>query len=364
VASVAELEAALLAAQAETQRCREWLAHSEECSFTADQNGLLWLSPAAERQFGYTLASAQALAAPLLAALAQRLARYAAGDASRWQVRREVELPHADGSLLTLEIMSTLLAEADGSVRRVHGIVRDLSAARALAQQQRQWTSMLSHEFRTPLAVIDGAVQRLEMTGAGHDEATRKRYRKIQTAVDRLLALLDQHLTPQRMAEIGRERQPDQVAPASLLQAAVQQAASRRAGITLELGPLPAQLRCDPAGLRLCLDILLDNAIKYTPPDSPITVLGRLLSGPERGVELLVCDSGAGLPAAELARIFDKAYRGSNAAEVAGSGLGLYMASAIAEVHGASLTGKNISGGGMEFRICLPIASEVGKVLA
>lgn len=358
----AELQAALAAAQAELQRCREWLAYSEEASFIADAAGLIWLSPACERQFGYTLAGAQALAAPLLAALPVRLARYAGGDATRWQVRRELQLSHADGHLLSLEIITTLMPEADGSLRRIHGIVRDMTAAQALDVKQKQFTSMLSHEFRTPLAVIDGAAQLLEMTGKDHDESTRKRYRKIQTAADRLLALVDEHLTPQRMAEIGRKRQPDQVAPASLLQAAVQQAASRRASLTLALGNLPAQMRCDPAGMRLCLDILLDNAIKYTPAESAIEVAAAMAAG--GGLEMRVRDYGAGVEPGELGQIFQKAYRGNNAAHVAGSGLGLYMASAVIEVHGGTLTARYADGGGMEFRIWLPIASEAGKVLA
>ncbi|WP_374361197.1 ATP-binding protein [Pseudoduganella danionis] len=358
----AELEAMLIAAQAEMQRCREWLAYSEEASFTADAAGLIWLSPACARQFGYTLATAQALAVPLLAQLPARLARYAGGDATRWQVRRELELPHADGHPVSVEITTTLLPETDGSVRRIHGIVRDLTLARELALQQKQFTSMLSHEFRTPLAVIDGAAQLLEMTGTAHDESTRKRYRKIQTAADRLLALLDEHLTPERMAEIGRVRQPDQVAPASLLQTAVQQAASRRSNITLALGNLPAQIRCDPAGMRLCLDVVLDNAIKYTPATSVIEVSGQMAAG--GGLEMLVRDHGDGVAESELGRIFEKAYRGNNAGQIAGSGLGLYMASAVLEVHGGSLTARHASGGGMEFRIWLPIASQTGKVLA
>jgi hypothetical protein len=86
--------------------------------------------------------------------------------------------------------------------------VRDLSARRERERQQKRFASMLSHEFRTPLSTIDGAVQRLEMTGAHHDEGTRKRYRKIQAAVDRMLAMLDEYLSPDRMASIGRTRQP------------------------------------------------------------------------------------------------------------------------------------------------------------
>jgi signal transduction histidine kinase len=89
----------------------------------------------------------------------------------------------------------------------VVGVVRDLTRART-GPAAEKFASMLSHEFRTPLSTIDGAVQRLEMTGAHHDEGTRKRYRKIQTAVDRMLAMLDEYLSPERMAASAASASP------------------------------------------------------------------------------------------------------------------------------------------------------------
>jgi signal transduction histidine kinase len=221
---------------------------------------------------------------------------------------------------------------------------------------------MLSHEFRTPLSTIDGAVQRLEMTGAHHDEGTRKRYRKIQTAVDRMLAMLDEYLSPERMASIGRERQPDEVNPADLLQSMAEQARRRRPQVSVRTENLPQWMRCDPAGVRLCLEILIDNAIKYTEDNIPLELVGRIAT--EGGVELLVRDHGAGIPEADLPQVFDKAFRGSNAASVAGSGLGLYMARSIVDVHGGTVTARNVSESGTEFRIWLPVAVNAGKSLA
>jgi signal transduction histidine kinase len=244
----------------------------------------------------------------------------------------------------------------------VVGVVRDLSARRELAQQQKKFASMLSHEFRTPLSTIDGAVQRLEMTGAHHDEGTRKRYRKIQTAVDRMLVMLDEYLSPDRMASIGRERQPNEIDPATLLQTIAETARQRRPQISVQVQDLPQWVRCDPAGMRVCLEILIDNAIKYTDDDIRIELLGRIAT--KGGVEFLVRDHGAGIPETELPRVFDKAYRGSNAVGVAGSGLGLYMARAIADVHGGTVTARNVSESGTEFRIWLPVAANAGKNLA
>jgi two-component system phosphate regulon sensor histidine kinase PhoR len=367
VHTVAELEAALLQSQAEAARYRLLLQHSGEVSWMVDctSQRLTWLSPAAERQFGYTFETAQKLTPSLLHDLPARLARYAGGDQSRRHVLRETELRHADGRSVPVEIESTLVLDDGDTAVSLVGVIRDLSARRELAAQQKKFASMLSHEFRTPLSTIDGAVQRLEMTGAHHDEGTRKRYRKIQTAVDRMLEMLDEYLSPERMASIGRERQPDEIAPAELLEEVAAKARARRNPLSVRTQGLPQWIRCDPAGIRLCIEILIDNAIKYTDANTPIELLGKMAR--EGGVELLVRDHGAGVPAAELARVFDKSYRGSNAAGVVGSGLGLYLARSIADVHGGTVTVRNtenVSESGAEFRIWLPVAASAGKSLA
>lgn len=362
--TVAELQAALQQSQANEARYRLLLEHSREVGWTVDiaSGRLTWLSPAAERQFGHTLDSAQALAAGLLHDLPARLERYANGDLSRRRLVRETELPDSAGRMVPVEITSTLLPEAAGRPATLLGFVRDLSAQRALAEQQKKFASMLSHEFRTPLSTIDGAVQRLEMTGAHHDEGTRKRYRKIQVAVDRMLAMLDEYLSPERMASIGRVRQPNEVSPARLLEGAAEQARSRRPQISVQTAGLPPWMRCDPAGMRLCLEIVLDNAIKYTGADIPLELIGKMAR--EGGVEFLVRDGGAGIAADDLPRVFDKAYRGRNAAGIPGSGLGLYMARAIVDVHGGTISARNLSESGAEFRIWLPAAAGAGKGLA
>ncbi|KQQ31001.1 PAS domain-containing sensor histidine kinase [Duganella sp. Leaf126] len=364
MATVAQLEQALRASQQEAARYRQLLDHSGEVSWMIDcaSGELTWLSQAALSQFGYTLETARPLAWDLAQELAPRLERYESGDLSRRRVLREIELPHADGHPVPVAIESTLMLDADGVPVSVLGVVRDLRERRALADQQKKFASMLSHEFRTPLSTIDGAVQRLEMTGTHHDEGTRKRYRKIQTAVDRMLAMLDEYLSPERMASIGRARQPDEISPANLLESVADAARARRARVDLHIGALPQWMRCDPAGIRLCLDILIDNAIKYTPADTPLALSGRM--APEGGVEFLVGDQGAGVPEAELDTIFGRGTRGANAAGVAGSGLGLYMARSIADVHGGTVSVRNVSESGAEFRIWLPAAAKPGKSLA
>jgi two-component system, OmpR family, phosphate regulon sensor histidine kinase PhoR len=308
---------------------------------------LLYVSPAAARFFGWredeVLPRAQALADPLLDELPERLERFRQGDDSRRTLVRETE---AEG--ITFEIESTLVDD-----RRLVGIVRDFTARRELELQQKKFASMLSHEFRSPLATIDGAIQRLVMTDRKNDENTTKRYHKIQGAVDRLLAMVDEYLSPERLATIGRRQRENGISPLALMEAAAAQARLRRATVTVLPGDAPAWVRADPEGMRMCLDVLLDNAIKYTPQDSTIEL--RAGKAAEGGVEFTVADHGPAIPEHETNRLFDKGYRGSTAGDVAGSGIGLYMAKAVIEVHGGTLSVQNLPENGKKFRIWLPV---------
>jgi PAS domain S-box-containing protein len=299
--------------------------------------------------------------APLCAGLQERLRRFGAGDGSRLRVAREFDLLRPDGREVPVEVISTLLLDQAGRAQMLAGIVRDLSARRAREREQKRFASMLNHEFRTPLSTIDGAIQRLEATNADADEATRQRYRKIANAADRLIAMLDDYLSPERMAELGRQHKSNTVAPRLLLEELVAQARVAGRPVQLQAGELPALLRGEPAGLRLALKILLDNALRYTPAGSGLTVLGQRT---ENGVALALRDAGPGVPPADLGRIFDKGYRGSNAAGLPGSGLGLYMARSVVEVHGGTLEHVAVSEGGAEFRLWLPVQDAQGKGLA
>ena len=330
---------------------------------------LIYISPHVNEMLGYGVSDVhdqfatnrEGPLAPLCAGLQERLRRFAAGDGSRLRVVREFDLRTPSGREVPVEVISTLLLDEAGRAQALAGIVRDQTARREREREQKRFASMLNHEFRTPLSTIDGAIQRLEATNAGADEATRQRYRKIANATDRLIAMLDDYLSPERMAELGRQRQANMVAPRLLLEELVAQARVAGRPVQLQADELPALLRGEPAGLRLALKILLDNALRYTPAGSALAVLGRRAGN---GVELALRDEGHGVPADDVARIFDKGYRGANADGVPGSGLGLYMARSVVEVHGGTLTYACPPEGGAEFRLWLPAQASGAKSLA
>jgi two-component system, OmpR family, sensor kinase len=331
---------------------------------------LHYLSPAAEQLLGYRaddLARALARSTPAspLAALCrgldERLRRYAAGDASRLCVVREFDLPRPDGQTVPLRVVSTLVLDGQGVPITLAGVMHDQTEQRAQVAGQRRFASMLNHEFRTPLSTIDGAIQRLEATATDADPPTRERYRKIGAAVDRLIGMLDEYLSPDRMATVDSHKPASGIAPRQLLDEAAAQvrAAGRPVEVTDEA--LPANLRCDPQGMRLALKVLVDNALAFSPPGSAVALAGRTVAN---HVELSVRDHGAGVPAHDVQRIFDKGYRGSNAAGLPGNGLGLYMARAVLEVQGGALELVVLPVRGTLFKILMPIPIGRGKVVA
>lgn len=333
------------------------IAFSIDCA----NGAMCYVSPSIEQLIGYTPSQVAAgigagdngpLAA-LCAGLPERVRRLRAGDRSRARLVRETEFQGAHGYPVPVEIISSLLCNDDGEPAVLAGLVRDLSPRRLREAEQKRFASMLNHEFRTPLSTIDGAIQRLEATCTEADEATRARYRKIALATDRLIGMLDDYLSPERMAGIGSERQPTSLAPRTLLDEGAEQLRAAGRVASIQARELPATLRCEPDGMRLALKVLIDNAIAYSPPTSPVELGGRLAAS---GIELSVRDHGPGVPQDEQVRVFDKFYRGRNANGMPGSGLGLYMARSIVEVHGGLLSLVTPAGGGAEFRIWLPVA--------
>ena len=325
-----------------------------------------YISPSVQELVGYSPDELRDQAAdgavmPLLAGLPSRLARFAAGDLSRLKLVREIEFPHRDGRLIPIEIISSVLVDQTGQPSAVVGVARDLSARREHEAGRRRFASMLNHEFRTPLSTIDGAIQRLEVTGADADQPTRDRYRRISTAVERLIGMLDQYLSPDRIEESGTVRRTDSINPRRLLEegALLARAAGRSA--SLALGDLPDTVRGEPQVLRLALKVLVDNALKYSPAGAPIELSGQRTAN---GIELLVRDHGAGVPDGESDLIFAKSRRGSNAGERAGSGLGLYMARSVVEVHGGTIVMDKTGVDGSTFKISLPIRESSGKLVA
>jgi signal transduction histidine kinase len=221
-----------------------------------------------------------------------------------------------------------------------------------------EFIALVSHDLRTPLTSIIGYVE-LALDDDGSEPLDEERRRYIEVVArssDRLLRLVDDLLLAARL-QSGRfvlsveESDLESVAADALDEA---HARAERSGVSLFLScEAPVRVECDRRRLLQLLDNLVGNAVKFTPEGGRVELrVERTLAG--AAVEVL--DTGVGIPAGEEERIFDRFYRAASAvsAQVPGTGLGLFIARAIAERHGGTLVARRREGGGSIFRLELP----------
>ncbi|MFO1312311.1 MAG: ATP-binding protein [Burkholderiales bacterium] len=203
---------------------------------------------------------------------------------------------------------------------------------------QRRFTADAAHELRTPLAALKlqvGLVKR------AHDDAQRaSALAELESGVDRASHLVDQLLTMARLEPESPERRSEAVDVAALAKDAIVARAPLAADRRIDLGHAGAAsaiVQGDPAMLSMLLGNLLDNALRYTPPEGRIDVATETRNG---GAVLSVIDTGPGIPPAERDKVFERFYRGTaqEAGPATGSGLGLSIVRRIAAAHGATVS--------------------------
>ncbi|WP_029009307.1 sensor histidine kinase [Azospirillum halopraeferens] len=229
-----------------------------------------------------------------------------------------------------------------------------LVAEQAARQRLRQFIRMAAHEFKTPLAVIDGAAQVLPLLVQPLADDARRRLDNIRANVRRLLGLIDACFAEDRLDETGLVLHTAPFDPMAMIEDVVQHHRLLHARtIRVRIGTPPPSIDGDATMLRMVFSAVLDNAAKYSPPPSPIEV--KIGGAPDR-LEVRILDRGCGVPAADRENLFRRYFRASNVTAVPGTGLGLYLARAIVVRHGGSLSLDDRDGGGTAVTIRLPAA--------
>ena len=267
------------------------------------------------------------------------------------------------GSVLHIVLLNFAIVDRlRQSEKKVLAAVKEtaaLAAEREAARQQRQFVAMVSHEFRTPLAVIDATAQSVEIACSQSANAAYEfiapRQEKIRRAVRRMVSLLDNFLTHERLDFKESKSQPE----AADLRELASEAASnwshllhRPDQLHLALGQEAMPVWIERSMVALALSNLIDNALKYAPPGSKVTVrVGKTAANGWIEIE----DQGIGVEAKEMALIFDKFYRSGNAQRMPGAGLGLYLVRTIAHSQGGEIDVESHPGQGSRFRLRLPL---------
>jgi two-component system sensor histidine kinase MprB len=222
---------------------------------------------------------------------------------------------------------------------------RSMTALDASVGSQRQLVADASHELRTPVTSVRTNIELLQRLGPEMDAAEHRRLLDdVVGQLEELTVLINDLIDLSRGEEPGDEVEDVRL---DLLVEEVVQKTGARASATLNMKLEPSIIAGVPARLARAVGNLLDNAVKYSPPEAPIEV--RL-----RGKELTVRDHGPGISEEDLPHIFDRFYRGAEARRRPGSGLGLSIVRQVAEQMGGAVAAEPAPGGGTLMRLRLP----------
>jgi two-component system sensor histidine kinase KdpD len=263
------------------------------------------------------------------------------------------------------QLLQAFASQAALALERVQ--TATASQRRALSREteklQGAVLNSISHDLRTPLASVSGALSTLLDGDVQHDELTRRSL--LETAkegADRLTRLVTNLLDMTRVeaGALSLRKEPGDIE--DLVGAALAQTGGRGQEREVEFD-LPADLPSVPMDFALmtqALSNILDNALKYSPADQPVRIEARTAGGE---VHVSVADRGPGIPEADLARIFEKFQRAAHALASGGLGLGLTISRGIIEAHGGRIWAVNRPGGGAVVTFALPyVLGEPGEI--
>ncbi len=235
---------------------------------------------------------------------------------------------------------------------------RQTQLLQATEKLQTALLNSISHDLRTPLVSITGALSSLQEDGMQLDDATRRSLIDTASTEAARLNHLVGNLLDMTRVQAGAIRVAEE--PCDIQD--VIGSALDRLDILLKDRRVDVDLVADlplvPMDFVLIVQVLvnlLDNAIKYSPPTAPIDVHARAAGA---NLEITVADRGVGIPPSDLTRVFDKFYRVERPGGVTGTGLGLAICKGIIEAHSGSIKAENREGGGTMITLTLPLPKE------
>jgi len=235
-------------------------------------------------------------------------------------------------------------------------VLHDITDLRRADQIRRDFVANVSHELRTPLTAIRGYVEAL-VDEMPDPEQTRRFLEIVARHSGRMERLVTDLL---RLARLDARQEVLDVAPCELQQIAGAVVAdlspaidAKNQHIAIAVAPDAGMIDADPAKLHDILRNLVENAVNYSPEGADVRVDASRRDG---GIDIVVSDSGPGIPPADLARVFERFYRvDKSRSRPGGTGLGLAIVRHLVELHGGTVTAENRPEGGARFTVSLPV---------
>jgi len=250
----------------------------------------------------------------------------------------------------------------DRVAERTRSLATALNEMERAESEQRELLSMASHEFRTPAAMIKASLDSLKMLHTQSPPAVQQRLDNMLLASDRMLLLANGLIQQDRLREHSLSPQLTSLNLCELLQSLAAHYPTSSA-IEWQCPPSMLKVTADPTLLSIALYNLVDNALRYQPPQatSPVRVALMTRRGdqglPGDWAVIRVSDEGPGVSEEDKARLFDRFESGQTRPDRAPSGLGLSIVARVAQVHGGRVSVSDNSPVGTVFELVLPLAA-------
>ena len=258
---------------------------------------------------------------------------------------------------LFLQAIVTPFAEAEAQGYLI--ILQDLTRIRRLETVRRDFISNISHELRTPLAGLKALVDTLRGGAIKNPPAARRFLKRMDAEVDALTQMVEELL---ELSRIESGQAPLRLTPTPVAEVVIPpvdrlRPQAERAGLelTISLPPDLPPVLADVERARQVLTNLVHNAIKFTPSGGRVTVAAQTAA---EGMLFSVQDTGVGIAAEDLPRIFERFYKADRARSGGGTGLGLAIARHIVQGHGGRIWAESVAGQGSTFYFTLLLAVE------
>ena len=220
------------------------------------------------------------------------------------------------------------------------------------SQLQKQFIGMVSHEFRTPLAIIDGHAQYILRRPDLDPDSVRARCKTIRSAVSRLVSMMESILSSNMLKNGRMDPDPEEFDLGQLIQQLCEEQAELASThhIMCDVSGAHTPVRLDRKMMTLILTNLISNAVKFTREAPQITV--DATTDTEKTV-IHVSDNGVGIPQDEIGRVFDRYYRASTSAGIPGTGIGLNLVQELLRLQNGTISIESWIGVGTTFTITL-----------
>ena len=269
----------------------------------------------------------------------------------------DLDRPLTRDQLRTLDAFANQIALAIERARLAEQ-TRQTEMLEITDKLQNALLNSISHDLRTPLVSITGALSSLANDQVTLDESARRSL--IETAseeADRLNRLVGNLLDMTRLESGAMRVKRDACDIQDLIGSSLEEVGSRLddRSVTLDVPDDLPLVSMDFVLIERVLVNVIDNGLKYSPPGSPMQIQAHMAGA---FVEIMVSDRGVGIPMEDLTRIFDKFYRVQRPGNVNGTGLGLAIGKGIVDAHGGFISAENRPGGGTTITIALPVEAQ------